>query len=217
MAIVSLHLLHRPAPPTDLCGLDGAVTNRPFVPAQDLEEWARATFISRDGILANPDHQHLQHAEIGMLWCASPNARQMMAVVGQAETGVFRGARWQKARQEQQMVEWFGLVPDFIVTFHADYAVECDDASFCSLVEHELYHCGQERDPYGGPKFRKDGSPAFTIRGHDVEEFVGVVERYGVGAAAGKTSDLVRAANKGPTVSASLIHGACGTCGRRVA
>lgn len=215
--LTTLSGLARPAPPSDLLGADGALTDRPFMPAPELEAWARAVFIEEDGILANAEHAHLQHAALGFLWCSEPNARQMNRVVGQAETGAARGGRWQKVRQEQQMVEWFGAVPDFLVTFHADYAAECDDASFCALIEHELYHCGQERDAFGVPKFRSSGLPAFAIRGHDVEEFVGVVERYGVGAAAGRTADLVRAANKGPTVASSMIHGACGTCGRLVA
>lgn len=204
-------------PPLRLLGGDGAVADEPFQPALELEVWARETFIASTGILANPDHAHLDDAHIGMLWCSLPNTRQMNQVVGQAETGAIRGGKWQKARQEQQLRQWFGDVPDFIITIHADYAAECSDATFCALIEHELYHCGQKLDAYGAPKFSQDGRPSFDIRGHDVEEFVGVVERYGVGAAAGKTADLVRAANKGPTVAETLILGACGTCGRRVA
>lgn len=215
--LTTLPAIQRPMPPDDLLGGDGAVTDRPFVPAHELSSWTRATFIQEDGILANPDHAHLGEAFIGMLWCALPNSRQMNQVVGQAESGAIRGGKWQKARQEQQLVEWFGEVPDFIITIHADYAAECSDATFCALIEHELYHCGQKVDAFGAPKFTQDGMPAFDIRGHDVEEFVGVVQRYGVGASAGKTAELVRAANKGPTVAETLIQGACGTCGRRVA
>jgi len=41
-----------------------------------------------------------------------------------------------------------------------------------------------ERDAFGAPKFKKStGLPSFTLRGHDVEEFVGVVRRYGAAAA----------------------------------
>ncbi|WP_275593268.1 putative metallopeptidase [Rhizobium gallicum] len=74
-------------------------------------------------------------------------------------------------------------MPHFLLTFDAHYASTCSDAEFCALVEHELYHAGQERDAFGAPKFRRDGSPAFGLRGHDVEEFVGVVRRYGADAA----------------------------------
>nr|WP_271894430.1 putative metallopeptidase [Phyllobacterium sp. IY22] len=47
-------------------------------------------------------------------------------------------------------------------------------------MEHELYHAGQDRDSFGAPKFRKStGLPVFILRGHDIEEFIGVVRRYG--------------------------------------
>lgn len=209
--------LVRPRPPEDLLGADGAVTATPIRPALDLEAWARATFIDEDGALANEDHAHLRDAHLGFLWCSIPNARQMNTVVGQCETCQFQGGRWAKARQLQQLAGWFGLVPDFLITLDAGFADQASDATFCSLVEHELYHAGQERDAFGAPKFRKDGSPALTIRGHDVEEFVGVVARYGVGAAAGQTAALVEAARLGPTIAAADLAGCCGTCGRGVA
>jgi hypothetical protein len=207
-------MLIRPRPPEDLLGGEGAVTETPVRPAPDLLDWMRATFIDQDALLVNEDHAHLREARLGVLWCAVPNARQGNAVVGMCETTAFMGNRWAKARFEQQVTGWFGAMPHFLLTFDAEYAALCDDATFCSLVEHELYHAGQERDPYGAPKFRKDGSPAFTIRGHDVEEFVGVVARYGTGAAAGQTAALVAAANRAPIICEAEIAGACGTCGR---
>ncbi len=198
-------------------GPESVFCDRPIRPAPELREWAVNTFIDPDGPLANEDHIHLVDADIGFLWAAAPNTRQMNSVVGEAEMPTFRCGKWQKARQEQQIAEWFGSVPDFLITIFAPYAAACDDASFCALIEHELFHCGQERDEFGAPKFKMSGEPAFALRSHDVEEFVGVVARYGIGAAAGRTADLVRAANKGPQIAESLIHGACGTCGRKVA
>lgn len=50
----------------------------------------------------------------------------------------FRAGDWQKARMEQQMHEWFGEVPDYIIILAADYCAQCGDAEFCALVEHEL-------------------------------------------------------------------------------
>jgi hypothetical protein len=84
-----------------------------------------------------------------------------------------------------------------------------------ALVEHELYHAGHARDEYGLPKFRRDGSPAFRLRGHDVEEFVGVVRRYGAEAAG--VSALVDAAAGRPEVAAAHIAEACGNCLLRAA
>jgi hypothetical protein len=124
----------------------------------------------------------------------------MHRIVGQAEPGVRRGmGAWAKSRAELQLRQWFGSIPDFLITIDATYAASCGDVEFCSFVEHQLYHCGQERDLFGAPKFTKYGRPVFAMRGHDVEEFVGIVRRYGVGAAAG------------------YVREACGTCLKQVA
>ena len=84
-----------------------------------------------------------------------------------------------------------------------------------ALAEHEMYHCGQERDEFGAPKFRKSGLPAFAMRGHDVEQFVGVVRRYGAGAAG--VMAMVDAANRPPEIADIRIAQACGTCRLRAA
>ncbi|MBY0258555.1 putative metallopeptidase [Methylobacterium sp.] len=205
----------RPRPPEDLLGAEGAITETPVRPAHDLLAWMRATFIDEDAPLLNEDHVHLRSARLGVLWCAVPNARQGKAVVGMCETTGFMGNRWAKARFEQQIVGWFGWMPHFLLTFDADYADQCSDATFCAIVEHELYHAGQAKDRWGAPRFSKTtGEPVFEIRGHDVEEFVGVVARYGAGHAAGQTAALVAAANRAPIVCEAEIAGACGTCGR---
>ncbi len=187
-----------------------------FEPAEDLREWIVSTFIDPDGELANPDHQHLADAEIGVLWTNVGNSRNMRSVIGQAEImPPMAMGKWQKARATQQVEDWFGAVPDFLLTFYAPAASTMDDASFCALVEHELYHCAQKRDAFGMPKFGQDGRPSFAIRGHDVEEFVGVVARYG--ASASGVAEMVEAANRRPTVATADIAGACGTCLRAVA
>ena len=200
----------RPQPPADLLE---PLPGRDFAPAPDVAVWAFATFIDEGAALFNAEHRHLQFAQLGFLWTATPNGRHGRAVVGQCEPGVPRGlGRWHKGRAEQQLQEWFGHVPDFLITLFAPYAARCGEAEFCALVEHELLHAGQERDPFGAPKFRKNGMPAYAMRGHDVEEFVSIVRRYGVGAAAGDTLALVEAARRGPEVAAASIASACGTC-----
>jgi putative metallopeptidase len=70
-----------------------------------------------------------------------------------------------------------------------------------------------ERDAFGAPKFRKStGMPAFTLRCHDVEEFVSVVRRYG--AAAAGVQAMIDAAAAGPTIAQADIDFACGNCTR---
>ncbi len=186
-----------------------------FEPAIDLVDWARSSFIDETSDLINEDHAHLRFATIGALWTNVPNGRYGRRVVGQAEMGLPPAGKWSRARVEMQLQQWFGDVPDFLLTFDAEYASTCSDAEFCALVEHELYHCGQDRDAFGAPKFRRDGSPAFGLRGHDVEEFVGVVRRYGADAA--NVRALVDAANRPPEVSPARIGHVCGTCMLRAA
>ena len=121
-----------------------------------------------------------------------------------------RAGGWQKARMEQQMYEWFGRIPKFIITLAADYCSQCNDLEFCALVEHELYHIAQATDELGSPKFNKEtGQPVLKLRGHDVEEFVGVVRRYG---ASRDVQQLVDAANRPAEVGHLDIARACGTC-----
>lgn len=187
-----------------------------FVPAPDLLDWIRATFLDEGSKLYNPDHVHLRDADLGVLWTNCDNSRQMRAVIGQAELmPPMAMGKWQRARAVQQIEDWFDGMPDFLLTFSAPAAAGMDDPSFCALVEHELYHCGTKLDEFGMPKFKQDGTPAFAMRGHDVEEFVGVVARYGAEAAG--VSAMVDAAKAGPTIGRASIAGVCGTCLRAVA
>jgi hypothetical protein len=204
----------RPYPPDHMAsGIDALDT---FAPAPDLRDWIFDTFIAEGGELANPDHAHLAEAEIGVLWTNVDNVKNMRAVFGQAELmPPMAMGKWQRARAVQQVAQWFGCLPDFLLTFSAPAAAGMDDATFCALVEHELYHCGQKIDEFGMPKFRQDGSASYLIRGHDVEEFVGVVRRYG--AEATGVSAMVEAASHRPLMTASDIAGACGTCLRAAA
>ncbi len=187
-----------------------------FEPSPELRDWIVDTFIAEDGDLHNPDHLHLAAAEIGVLWTNADNSRNMRVVIGQAELmPPMAMGKWQRARAIQQVEDWFGCVPDFLLTFHAAAAESMDDTGFCALVEHELYHCAQARDQYGMPKFSRDtGRPIFAIRGHDVEEFVGVVARYG---ASPDVARLVEAANARPTVALADIRAACGICALKAA
>lgn len=207
--------LMRPRPPASLFSIESSVDRVGFVPAPELQDWIVETFLSEDGPLFNEDHFHLRAARLACLWTTVPNGRAGRTVIGQAEFGQNIGGmgKWQRGRAGQQILEWFEFWPDFLLTFFAPYADECSDAEFCALVEHELYHCGQERDEYGLPRFNKStGMPSFAMRGHDVEEFVGVVRRYGADAAGVRA--MIDAAAEGPAIGAADISFACGTCQR---
>lgn len=186
---------------------------RPYIsiiPATEVQEWIHRQILSDDGGLYNPDHAHLPEADICFMWASNSFSKRGRAVLGQAEQVMLRAGGWQKARMEQQMYEWFGRVPEFVITLAADYCSQCSDLEFCALVEHELYHIAQATDDYGAPKFNKEtGLPVLTLRGHDVEEFTGVVRRYG---ASEDVQKLVDAANKPAEVAHLDIARACGTC-----
>lgn len=206
MAKRNLATLQRPRPPEQL--LAGG---KRFAAAPELLSWLREAFIIGDGPLVNPDHAHLRFAHLGCLWTNIPNSRHMNAIAGTCEAPMKKGG-WPGEREQFQLRNWFGSLPNFLLTFDALYANECGDIEFCALVEHELYHCAQKRDKFGGLMFGKGGKPVYAIRGHDVEEHLGIVRRYGAGAAAGKTAELVRLAGQKPQIAEVDIAGICGTC-----
>ncbi|ALX94875.1 hypothetical protein AV650_15530 [Serratia fonticola] len=181
-----------------------------LAPANEVHEWVTDNILKDTGLLHNPDHAHLLDADVRFMWASSAFTKQGRTVLGQAEQVAMRAGGWQKARMEQQMHEWFGEIPKFIITLAADYCAQCNDLEFCALVEHELYHIAQATDDFGAPKFNKEtGQPVLTLRGHDVEEFVGVVRRYGASA---EVQEMIDAANKPAEVAHLDVARACGTC-----
>ncbi|WP_106804549.1 putative metallopeptidase [Pseudomonas sp. S5D5] len=202
--------MERPYPPSSLLELaDLSEFCIRLTPAPEVWEWLQAQILADTGSIHNEDHAHLLDADIRVMWASSSFNKQGRTVLGQAEQVAFRAGGWQKARMEQQMRDWFGDVPAFIITLAADFCAQCSDTDFCALVEHELYHIAQARDGYGQPKFTQEGLPKLEMRGHDVEEFVGVVRRYG---ASPDVQVLVDAANKPAEVGKLNISRACGTC-----
>jgi hypothetical protein len=195
----------RPIPPE--CFAD-PLNNR-YVPAPEVLKWARATILTEGGALHNKDHAHLEYADVQFLWAPMGFVKAGRTVLGQCEEVTFRCGPWQKGRQQQQMVDWFGAVPDFLITLNASYCLTCSDAEFCALLEHELYHIAQELDGFGAPAFNKYGLPKLCLRAHDVEEFVGVVRRYG---ASEDVQRIIDAAKTAPEVAKINIARACGTC-----
>ncbi len=198
----------RPVPPMDL--------DR-FKPAPEVRAWVEKEILAEDGLLYNPEHAHLIDADLEFLWAPGGFNKQMRRVIGQAEEVIFRAGGWQKMRQEEQFLTWFDRLPSFVITLDAHYAQQCADVDWCALVEHELYHVAHKKDEFGAPMFSKEGRPKLALRGHDVEEFVGVVRRYGVGDPGGAIAQLARAARNTPDIAPIRIAQACGTCLLRAA
>lgn len=205
--------MNRPLPPQELLELEAVIF--PVVkPAPEIRAWAHETFIADEGELYNPIHAHLIDSDVEFMWASTAFTKKGRTVLGQCEQVMLRAGGWQKVRLEQQFRDWFGRVPKFLITIAADYSADCSDTEFCALVEHEMMHIAQATDEYGAPKFNQEGMPVLTIRGHDVEEFIDIVKRYG---ASHEVQQMVDAANGKPEVAKTNIARACGTCIRSVA
>lgn len=197
----------RPMPPPYNPDIEGQII---VTPAPEVLAWVNENILSGSGSISNPDHGHLIDADLVFMWASESYNKAGRTVQGQCEQVMIRAGAWQKARQEQQMYQWFGRVPAFIITLSGEYCSDCSDDEFCALVEHELYHIAHQRDEYGALKFNKDtGEPVLKLRAHDVEEFTGVVRRYGASA---EVQEMIDAAKQPPEVAKINISRACGTC-----
>lgn len=185
-------------------------------PAPELEAWVWAELIESGGLLHNEDHRVIEDWEprIGWLWMPDALQRKGKRIAGTAQLARPTGDAWRQAEREEQLERWFGHVPDFVIRIdaplYAHWVRSGRPELALRVVDHELYHCRQEVDRWGADRFLKDGSPVWGMRGHDVEEFVGVVRRYG--AAAAGVTELVQAAARAPEITPADIAAACG-CG----
>lgn len=197
--------------PVELADVGGA-----FIPCPKTAAWLRDTFLVQDSPLYNVEHDHLNSAQIGVLWTNVPNARHMRTIVATAELALppHSLGKWAKARWAYQTEQWFHPIEaDFIITLYAPYFAGASEIEQFAVCDHELYHCGQQRDIFGLPKFKKKtGKPVFGLRGHDVEEFVGIMRRYGPSGAARESRAFVDAALRKPEIGNAQIAGMCGTC-----
>ena len=206
----------RPFPPTDFIDQIDEEEAIRIVPASDLKNWVVANFLTLGGPLHNPDHDHIAemlHDNEGFLasaWASTAYTRTKRMVLGQCEKVMFQQGGWKKARQEQQMRDWFGFVPIYLITIDASFCEKANDNEFCALFEHELYHIGVERDSDGEIIYSDHtGLPKHYLAGHDVEEFIGVVKRWG---ANDSVKRLVEVAKNPPFVSDLDISKCCGNC-----
>ncbi|MCG9494305.1 hypothetical protein MCL36_17420 [Acinetobacter pittii] len=206
----------RPFPPTDFIDQAEEEEAIRLIPAPDLKKWVVANFLTVGGPLHNPDHDHISELLhdneefLACAWASSACVAKKRMVLGQCEKVMFNQGGWKKARQEQQMRDWFGYVPVYLITIDASYCDQATDRDFCALIEHELYHIGVERDGDGEPLYSDmTGLPKHYLAGHDVEEFVGVVKRWGADESVKR---LIEVAKQAPFVSDVNISKCCGTC-----
>lgn len=204
-------MTERPFPPRELI----EAMHSEFAPAHEVAKWVRETFIVEGAELKNDDHAHLMSANVEFLWTNVENVKKGRLLLGQCQLMPPTGDKWSAARAENQIERWFGDMPDFLVTLYAPACSQMTNTAFSALIEHELFHASQATDKFGAPAFNKQtGKPIWAIRGHDVEEFVGVVRRYG--ATSPELAEMVRLVNKGPEISEAQIARSCGTCLRLI-
>jgi hypothetical protein len=100
----------RPLPPIELLEADEIK----FAPAVDLIEWPSTTFIAAAASLRNDDHGHLNHATIGAAGHVDQSSVKPRGDCLRREVDA--------CSDERQILDWFGDVPDFILTFDAHHA-----------------------------------------------------------------------------------------------
>ncbi|AWL18584.1 hypothetical protein DIW83_05850 [Acinetobacter nosocomialis] len=206
----------RPFPPQELIDKADEEETIRLAPAPDLMNWVIANFLTIGGPLHNPDHDHIaelihdNEEFMAFAWASSACMVKKRMVLGQCEKVMFNQGGWKKARQEQQMRDWFGFVPTYLITVDATFCDKANDREFCALLEHELYHIGVERDGDGDPIISEmTGLPKHYLAGHDVEEFIGVIKRWGADESVKR---LIEVAKQAPFVSDVNISKCCGTC-----
>lgn len=211
----------RPFPPLhflDQTKIDLASGIEPTVeitPAPELLDWVKNTFLKMGSPLYNTEHNHIAELLdaddefLAFAWATAPAKNKNSFHIGQCERVAFRAGGWQKARQEQQMREWFGFTPTYLITLDAQFCETATDREFCALVDHELCHIGVERDAEGEMMYSQNtGLPKHQLVNHDVEEFFDTVRRWGANR---DTKRLANIANTAPFVPDAEVERGCGT------
>ncbi len=108
------------------------------------------------------------------------------------------------------MRDWFGFVPQYLITVDAAFCEQASDREFCRLIEHELYHIGVERDEDGEIIYSDmTGLPKHYLAGHDVEVFFGETKRWGADESVKR---LLEISKNAPFVSEKSMAACCGNC-----
>ncbi len=173
------------------------------VPSPEWEEWARATFVDSESDLCDPRLAHLQAATVCFLL-----TNASIKVKGERKAGL--GGVWKpsgephsKAQRVQQMVEWIGMEPDFVVTLDVDSFQGVRD--ICRLVNHELAHCGQAEDEHGSPRFDLKGEPLWSTVPHYAELNEGDLARWGAEITPGGRT-IVRELAAPPLITDAMLR-----------
>lgn len=132
-----------------------AETHGDYWEAEEIEPIARELIFQH--------HRHLWEGEANILYLFTSKERKskgrITLATAQVANPLHRYLTGKRAHGEA----------DFILIFDASYWRMMEPHQRTALVDHELCHCIQNE--------KGDG---WAIRGHDLEEFTGVIERHGI-------------------------------------
>ena len=126
------------------------VTMAKFTDAPEVEMIARSLLVS--------EHSELLEAKIRYLFREGDWSTRDKETLGQAQ--LLTGK------------QHFITKLDFVITINKDAWTVLTNNQRIALVDHELSHCCRGEDD-------KFGNPTWYIQGHDVEDFIGVINRHG--------------------------------------
>jgi hypothetical protein len=134
------------------------------------------------------EHAHLQSATVGYIFRDDELRRHGKVIAAEC---ILVDRILQSDKRYSRLVKWALLrimeateLPDFLVLIDRNLWEGYDGDQKLALVDHELSHASFETEDDGvTQKFRKDGSSAWTIRGHEFEGFCGEIKRNGLWSA----------------------------------
>lgn len=153
------------------------------------DEYTPATEAAQLGLLLVNKveaHEHLQAANIGYIFRDDELTRHGKVIAAEA---ILVERILQSEKRYGRLVKWAVLrilattdLPDFLILIDRNIWSGMDVDTRLALIDHELSHCFFATVDNDGvtQKFHQDGSPWWAIRGHDVEEFCGVIARRGL-------------------------------------
>ena len=138
----------------------------------------------------------IAEADIMIVMRLEPKLKAGRHILGTMALPGFQGANNQFGLW--LLEQFHGSMPHFVMTLDNEWWRLANALEREALIFHELMHCEQARDKEGELRFDDMGLPVWAIRGHDLEEFNDVVERYGLWKS--DIRDFLAAAERGRNV-----------------
>lgn len=119
--------------------------------------------VAKELIRTEPDHALLERCRVLYVWRDKASKSMGRVVLGRARRISGLNAFLITSGEEESL---------YVIEIAADEWGRLTEPQRVALVDHELCHCRVLEED--------DGSLSLKVRGHDVEEFFGIVERHGL-------------------------------------